>query len=239
MRQQMPASEISEVQRQRSAANKAAALERRAAALAAPPAAAPPVAATPVAATSTAAATPAPAAPPVAAPLPATPSSDQATVDQLSSVASAAEQRALSDSLGVSSALYLGVSDMLKLQAMLEQPDNLAHAQRVLRRLSMVPMTSKLDETTGFVAFMAELSDQEMVQAAVQAGAEDALRATALIARIVSTWEAQLQEEQKQRDDAALKTRQRQDASAAPRQQRQKDPNCLACQGRHRPHTCK
>ena len=154
-------------------------------------------------------------------------------------MAGAAEQRELSDQLGVSSALYLGAHDMLKLRAMLEQPDNLAHAECVLRRLSSVPMTSKLDDTTGFVAFMAELSGQETVQAAVQAGAEEAVHATALIARIVSTWEAQLGEERKQRDDAAAKTRQRQDATAAPRQPRQKDPNCLACQGRHRPHTCK
>ena len=150
-------------------------------------------------------------------------------------MAGAAEQRELSDQLGVSSALYLGAHDMLKLRAMLEQPDDLAHAERVLRRLSMVPMTSKLDDTTGFVAFMAELSGQETVQAAVRAGAEEALNATALIARIVSTWEAQLKEEQKQRD-AATNMRQRQEA--APPQQRQKDPNCLACQGRHRPHTC-
>ena len=100
-------------------------------------------------------------------------------------------------------------------------------------------MTSKLDETTDFVAFMAELSCQEIVQAAVQAGAEEAVHATALIARIASTWEAQLSEEHKQRDAAQAQRRRDANAEAAPRQPRQKDPNCLACQGRHRPHTCK
>ena len=160
---------LTEAQRERAAANKAAAVTRRAASTAAAPAAAMSAAAS--------------------APLPAAPTSDQATVDELSGVADAAELRQLSDSLCVSTALYLGAHDMLKLRAMLEEPDDLEHAERVLRRLSMVPMTSKLDETTGFVAFMAELSCQETVQAAVQAGAEEAVHATALIARIVSTYE--------------------------------------------------
>ena len=96
---------------------------------------------------------------------------------------------------------------MLKLKAMLDAPDDAAHAQRVLRRLSMVPMTMQLDTTTGFLAFLVELSTHETVQAAVQAGAEDAVHATALIARIVSTWEAQLSEEHKQRDAAQAQRR--------------------------------
>ena len=150
-----------------------------------------------------------------------------------------AEQRALSDSLGVSSALYLGAADMLKLKGMLEEPTDMAHAQLVLRRLSMVPMTCKLDETTGFVAFMAGLSSDETVQAAVEAGAEAAVQTVTLITRIVSTWGAQLGEEQKQLD-ASRQRLVRRDANAevAPKQ-KPRDPNCLACQGRHRPHTCK
>ena len=147
-----------------------------------------------------------------------------------------AEQRELSDSLGVSSALYLSASDVLKLRAMLEEPNDLAYAQRVLRRLSMVPMTIKLDETTGFVAFLAGLSSEETVQAAVQAGAEGAEWVVTIIARIVSTWRSQLDEEQEQRELA------RQDSKAAAasnKSKRFKDPNCAACQGRHRPHTCK
>ena len=163
----------------------------------------------------------------------------QAMLGELSGVASAADQRELSDSLGVSSALYLSAADMLKLKAMLEQPDDVAHALRVLQRLSTVPITRQLEETAGILAFLVGLSADETMQAAVEAGEEEAKQAVTLMARIVSTWEAQLTEEQKQRE--AAQTRQRRDASAevAPRQQRQKDPNCLACQGRHRPHTCK
>ena len=90
-------------------------------------------------------------------------SRDQATLSQLNGVASAAEQRDLSDSLGVSSALYLGASDTLRLRAVLEQPKDQSHALRVLRRLSMVPMTLKLEETTGIAAFVAELQADETV----------------------------------------------------------------------------
>ena len=42
----------------------------------------------------------------------------RATLHDLNGIVRAAEQRELSDSLGVSSALYLGASDMLKLCAM-------------------------------------------------------------------------------------------------------------------------
>ena len=110
------------------------------------------------------------------------------------------------------------------------------------RRPQHPPMTSKLDETTGFVAFMAELSGHKTVQAAVQAGVEEAVHATALITRIKSTWEAQLSEEQKQRDAAQARQqsgRRGADAEGPPKKKPPKDPNCLACQGRHRPHTCK
>ena len=255
-----PAPPLTEGQRERSAANRGAALARRAAAraatapVAAAAPAAPPIATTaptasaaPIAtAAPTAAAAGSTAATAATAPAAATtaaaasaPPSVQATVDGLSGVADAADQLQLSDSLGVSSALYLSAADMLKLKAMLDAPDDAAHAQRVLRRLSMVPMTVQLDTTTGFLAFLVELSTHETVQAAVQAGAEDAMHATALIARIVSTWEAQLSEEHKQRDAAKAQRRRDANAEAAPRQPRQKDPNCLACQGRHRPHTCK
>lgn len=192
------------------------------------------------AATAPAASAPEASAPAASAPVAsAPPPSDQATLHELSGVASTAEQRELSDALGISSALYLGASDMLKLKAMLEEPTDMVHTQLVLRRLSMVPMTIKLNETTGFAAFLVELSSDETVQAAVQAGAEDAVHATTLIARIVSTWEVQLSEEHKQRDAAQALRRRDANAEAAPRQPRQKDPNCLACQGRHRPHTCK
>ena len=48
---------------------------------------------------------------------------------------------------------------------------------------------------------MIELSNDEMVQAAAaEARPEEAVQAALLITRIVSTWGAQLREEQKQRD---------------------------------------
>ena len=120
------------------------------------------------------------------------------SLDELSGVADVAEQRELSDN--VSSALYLGASDMLKLHAMLEQPDDQAHALCVLRRLSTVPITAQLESTTGILALMRELSTDEIVQAAVEAGSGEAGQAASLIMRIISVWEAQLEEERQQRD---------------------------------------
>ena len=164
------------------------------------------------------------------------PPSDPPPVHDLNGVASAVALRELSDSLGVSSALYLGASDLLKLRAMIEQPEDQAHALRVLRRLSTVPMTGQLNVATSMLACLAELSADARVRAAVQAGAEEAVEAATLLARITSAWEAQLEEEQRQRDAQ----RQRNMPAAAPaRKEKRKDPNCLACQGRHRPHTCK
>ena len=97
-------------------------------------------------------------------------------------------------------------------------------------------MTSQLNASTGMLACLAELSADARVRAAVQAGAEEAVEAAALLARITSAWEAQLEEEQRQRDAQ----QQRNMLAAAPaRKEKRKDPNCLACQGRHRPHTCK
>ena len=122
------------------------------------------------------------------------------SLDELSGVADVAEQRELSDNLSVSSALYLGASDMLKLHAMLEQPDDQAHALCVLRRLSTVPITAQLESTTGILALMRELSTDEIVQAAVEAGSGEAGQAASLIMRIISVWEAQLEEERQQRD---------------------------------------
>ena len=148
-----PPPPITEEQRARAAANEAAARARRDAATAAPPAAAPPVAA-PLAAAPPAAAAPAAAAD--SAPL--EPAAGQATLHDLNGVASTVALRELSDGLGVSSALYLGASDLLKLRAMIEQPEDQAHALRVLRRLSTVPMTGQLNVATSMLACLAELS---------------------------------------------------------------------------------
>jgi hypothetical protein len=63
---------------------------------------------------------------------------------------------------------------MLKLHAMLEQPDDQAHTLRVLRRLSTVPITAQLESTTDICALLRELSTDETVQAAAEAGSEKA-----------------------------------------------------------------
>jgi hypothetical protein len=68
-------------------------------------------------------------------------------------------------------------------------------------------MKVQLNETTDLLAFMDELSRDETVQAAVQAGVEEAVRAAALIARIVIVCTAQLDEEQMQRDAAQARQR--------------------------------
>ena len=196
------------------------------------PAAAPPAAA-PLA---TAVPSPAGAPPAAADSAPLEPAADQATLHDLSGVASAAALRELSDGLGVSSALYLGASDLLRLKAMIEQPDDETHALRVLRRLSTVRMTGQLNAATHMLACLAELSADARVRAAAQAGVEEAVEAAALLARITSAWKAQLEEEQRQRDAQ----QQRNLPAAVPaRKEKRKDPNCIACQGRHRPHTCK
>ena len=92
------------------------------------------------------------------------------TLTGLNGVASTTEQRELSDSLGVSSALYLGATDMLKLRAMLDEPDTPAQVLHVLRRLSMAPLTIQLNNSTDMLECMVSLSTDGTVQAAVQAG---------------------------------------------------------------------
>ena len=260
--------DLTEEQRRRIAANHDAARARRAAAAeaapraptAAPPPAAPPPAALPPAppptpppppapppappprapppAVAPAAASPAAAAPAAAAPAAAAPAEalpGQATLHQLGGVSSDREIRALSDSLGVSSALYLGASDMLKLRAMLEEPKDPAHALRVLRRLSMAPLTTQLETSTGILAFADELSRDDSVQSAAQAGDDEAVQVLTLVASIVRAWGTQLEEERRQQEAQ----RQRGGGPAQKKAPKEKDPNCPACRGRHRAHTCK
>lgn len=161
----------------------------------------------------------------------------QATLNDLGGVVGAAEQSELSDALGVSSALYLCAADVLKLRAMIEQPEDPAHLLRVLRRLSSVPMTLQLDATSGMVAFFAELQADETVCAAVGAGVEEAVQAVALMARTARVWEKQLEEQRRER--ATRLERRQHAAEPATKEKKAKDPNCAACQGRHRAHTCK
>ena len=157
-------------------------------------------------------------------------------MDELNRVVDAAEHSALSDRLGVSTALYLGATDMLKLLAMLEQPDDQTHALRVLRRLSTVPMTAQLESTTGFLAFLVEQSTDPRLEAAIEAGVEEAVQVATLAASIVRVWEAQLVEERRQWE---AQQRKAQTPAAEKCVKKKKDPNCRACQGAHRAHTCK
>ena len=142
----------------------------------------------------------------------------QSTIGELSGVQSVVD---LSDSLGVSSALYLGAHHMLKLRAILEQPDDKAQGMRALRRFSMARLTSKLEEATGILAFMRELSTDETVQDAAQLGEHDALEAVTLSARTVRAWEMHLDEERRQKEATAAKKR---PAPAGARAVKEKDP---------------
>ena len=140
----------------------------------------------------------------------------------------------------MSSALYLGASDMLKLRAMLEEPDTPAQVLRVLRRLSMVPLTIQLNNSTDMLELMVSLSTDDTVQAAVRAGVEQAAEVATLAARVVCVWEAQLEGEGKQCDASAKHMgRQHVAADCARAEKRPKDPGCRACQGQHRAHTCR
>ena len=164
----------------------------------------------------------------------------QLTLTGLNGVASTTELRELSDSLGVSSALYLGATDMLKLRAMLDEPDTPAQLLHVLRRLSMAPLTIQLNKSTDILNFMVSLSTDGTVQAAVQAGVEGAAEVATLAARVVSVWEAQLEDERKQRDTSVRHMgHQKADAESEKAKKRPKDPSCRACQGQPRAHTCK
>ena len=113
---------------------------------------------------------------------------------------------------------------MLKLRAMLEQPDDQAQALRVLRRLSTAPITGQLESTTGICALVRELSTDETVQAAMEAGSEEAAEAATVTKRIVSAWEAQLEEERREQEAH----RQRNARPAAAQREKRKDPETAA-----------
>ena len=165
----------------------------------------------------------------------AAPSPRQATIGSLAGVSAAAEQLALSDSLDVSSALYLGATDMLKLKAVLESSDDRDHGARALRRLAMVPMTAKLARTTGIAAYMAKLQfELEQSELDVPGVCEELRSTIESVARIRRTWDTQISEERAAEDRRLA----REAAAKAPKPPRPKDPECLACQGRHRAHTC-
>ena len=72
-----------------------------------------------------------------------------ATLLTLPGVMSVAEMNALSDTLGVSAARTLGVSDTETLRGVLEAPADGAQLMRALRRLAMAPLTVGLSASTG------------------------------------------------------------------------------------------
>ena len=129
---------------------------------------------------------------------------------------------------------------MLKLRAMLEEPDSPAQVLCVLRRLSMAPLTIQLNNSTDMLEFMVSLSTDDAVQGVVRAGVEGAAEVATLATRVVSVWEAQLEDERKQRDASVRHMgRLKADAMSEKAKKRPKDPSCCACQGQHRAHTCK
>ena len=134
----------------------------------------------------------------------------------------------LSDALGVSSSLYLGMTDMLKLKAALEEPEDATHVKCTLKRLSMVPMTAALESESGIVACVRELRTDEALQAAAAEGNADAKSISKLMGRLVSAWDAHIAKERESTERA----------QAVAEALAWKDPSCLACQGRHRAHTC-
>jgi hypothetical protein len=126
-------------------------------------------------------------------------------------------------SLGVSTALYLGAEDVLKLRASLtEHADAPAEQLRVLNRLASVPMTRELCNNTRIDEAVAQL----------HACPADDVRA--LAERVSSAWVTQLREERQQRERKAQQAQ----AAAPKAPKRPRGGSCPACAGQHRAHTC-
>ena len=174
-----------------------------------PPAAAPqPPAAPPAAAPPPPTAPPAATPPPAAAPSPPLPT----------------EIVALSDALGVTSALKLGAGDMLKLLKFIDEPRDSAQLVGVLRRLSMSPLTPELSRSTRI--------DDAVLRLATHAEPE----VRELSAQITRAWSTQVAAEL-QRQAAELQRR-RQASRPGPKPHGTGAAGCRACQGAHRAHTC-
>ena len=124
---------------------------------------------------------------------------------------------AVSDALGVSSAQRLGVADLSKLRAVIDEPDS-PKLLYVLRRLEVCSLTPGLSRATGIDAAVARLSGHATAEVRERS------------ARIASAWSAQLEAELRRRELASR---------PGPKPSGTGAPGCKACQGRHRPHTCK
>ena len=124
---------------------------------------------------------------------------------------------AVSDALGVSSAQRLGAADLRKLRAAIDEP----HSPKlvyVLRRLEVCSLTPELSRATDIDAAVARLSDHAIAEV------------RELSARIASAWSAQLKAELRRRELASR---------PGPKPSGTGALWCKACQGKHRPHTCK
>ena len=126
----------------------------------------------------------------------------------------------LSDSLGVSAARTLSVSDTLKLHGVLEAPADSTQLMCALRRLAMAPLTRGLSASTRI----------DEAVSAVQADESARADARELSARIVNVWRMQLEEERRQHE---LAHRPGPNPRSGPGRE-----TCRACQGAHRRHTC-
>ena len=88
-----------------------------------------------------------------------------ATLLTLPGVISAAEMNTLSDSLGVSAARTLSVSDTLKLHGVLEAPADSTQLMCALRRLAMAPLTRGLSASTRIDEAVAAVQADESARA--------------------------------------------------------------------------
>ena len=135
----------------------------------------------------------------------------QRSLRQMGGVTDGDDLTALSNTFGVSSTLYLGAPDVLKLRAALdEHAEAPATLRRVLARLKLVPLTRDLRDSTRI--------DESVSALTTHADGE----VSGLAARIVEAWAMQLAREPRK--------------SAAPRALPK--PKCKACAGQKRSHTC-
>jgi len=124
---------------------------------------------------------------------------------------------ALSDMLGVSSARNLGARDMLLLRSKIFDSKDTTNLMLVLQRLAMSTLTAQQSASTGIEVAVAGLLQHEH------------LEVRALSGRIGSAWAEQLAEELRHWQLAS---------KTGPKPKGTGSARCLACQGKHRAHTC-
>jgi len=122
----------------------------------------------------------------------------------------------LSDALKVSSAPNLNAADVLKLVKLIDAGD-MAHVDGALRRLQVVTLTPELQRSTA------------VDQTVMALKRHDNPDVRALSETISSAWATQVDLELKRRAAVSKRGRKFTGTGAA---------GCMACQGKHRPHTC-